>query len=310
VRKAFAVFVQTGEVRDAELQLQRKDGSKIDVSLSMTAVRDKKGKILHSRAAWRDMTERRLAESQAREHQAQLAHVARLSTMGEMATGIAHEINQPLAAIVTFTQACLRLLRSENVDLDKVCNAMQEVAEQGLRAGEIIRRLREFTRLKDTKGAPADLNSLAREAVRFVEAEARDRGIAIDLQLAETLPEVIVDAIQIEQVILNLLRNGLDAIDRMSDGDAVLTVRTTVDKGAVVYLSVSDTGPGVAEHIVERVFDPFFTTKSGGMGMGLSISRSIIEAHKGRLWAENLSQGGAAFHFSLPSTKRENRIEH
>jgi PAS domain S-box-containing protein len=310
VQKAFDAFAKTGEVRDAELQLQRKEGPRIDVSLNVTAVRDEHGKILHSRTAWRDITEHKLAEAQARAHQAQLAHVARLSTMGEMATGIAHEVNQPLTAMVTYTQACLRMIDSGTADFAKLRDVMQEIATQGLRAGEIIRRLREFTRMKETKGLPVDLNTLVREAVRFVEGEARDKGMTIVLDLADGLPEVIVDAIQIEQVILNLLRNGVDAMAGAHHGDTVLKVKTMLGVARTVQLSVSDTGPGLSETLVERIFDPFFTTKPQGMGMGLSISRSIIEAHKGHLWAEDRCRGGAAFHFTLPSATRESRFEH
>ena len=182
---------------------------------------------------------------------------------------------------------------------------------QGLRAGEIIRRLRGFTRMKETKRTPVGLNSLVKEAVRFVEAEARDKGITLVLDLADALPEVVVDAIQIEQVILNLLRNGMDAMTRANRADdATLTIKTKAGEARTVLLSVSDTGPGLSKEIMGRIFDPFFTTKPQGMGMGLSISRSIIEAHKGRLWADDLCRDGATFHFTLPSTNGESRVEH
>ena len=310
VQQALDSLAETGEVRDAELQLRRKDGSKIDVSLNVTAVRDGKGKVLHSRSAWRDITERKLAEQRARQHHAQLTHVLRLSTMGEMATGIAHEVNQPLTAIVTYTQACVRLMESGKADLDKLRDALQEVAAQGLRAGEIIRHLRDFTRLRETQRRPVDFNKLVREAVRFVEAEAREEGICMRLELAHELPRVVVDSIQVEQVILNLLRNAIDAMEDTAADERVLTVRTTEKGAGTVELSVCDTGPGLSAEDAGRIFDPFFTTKPHGMGMGLTISRSIAEAHQGRLWAEVPRRKGAMFHLTLPARLEESRVGH
>jgi PAS domain S-box-containing protein len=307
--KAFDAFVETGEGRDAELQIRTRDGSKIAVSLNVTAVRDEKGRVLHLRSAWRDITEHKLAEQQARDHQAQLAHVARLSTLGEMATGIAHELNQPLTAMVTSTQACLRLMASGKAEPDKLRDVLHEVAAQGLRAGEIIRRLREFTRLRETKRASVDLNQLVREVVRFVEAEAREEDICMRLELDHALPQVVVDAIQVEQVILNLLRNAMDAMEGTAVGERVLSVRTTETKAGRVELSVCDTGPGVSKEDAARIFDPFFTTKPHGMGMGLSISHSIVEAHKGRLWAEAARGKGAMFRLTLPPAVEAVRVE-
>jgi two-component system sensor kinase FixL len=310
VQQSLGSFVETGEVRDAELQLRRTDGSKIDVSLNVTAVRDGKGNVLYSRSAWRDITERKLAEQRAREHRAQLAHVLRLSTMGEMVTGIAHEVNQPLTAIVAYTQACLHLMESGKADLDRLRDALQEVAAQGLRAGEIIRHLRDFTRRRDVTRTAVDFNKLVREAVRFVEAEAREEGICMRLELADELPRVVVDTIQVEQVVLNLLRNAMDAMEGSAAGQRALSVRTTETAAGTVELCVCDTGPGLSKEAAARIFDPFFTTKPHGMGMGLSISRSIAEAHRGRLWAEVPRREGAMFHLSLPARLTESRVEH
>ncbi len=310
VRRALNAFFETGAVRDAELQLRKKDGSKIDVSLNVTAVRDQNGRIIYSRSAWRDITESKLAQEQAKAHQAQLAHVARLSTIGEMSTGIAHEINQPITAMVTATQACLRLMHPRAANFNKPENALQGVVAQGLRAGEIIRRLREFTRLKEAKRTSADFNRLVREAVQFVEAEAREKRVRIRLELAGELPPVAVDAIQVEQVVLNLLRNAMDAMESTAAGQRVLAVRTREADAGTVELRVHDTGPGISAEAAGRIFDPFFTTKPHGMGMGLSISRSIVDAHRGRLWADAPVAGGALFHMTLPSNTEVNRVAH
>ncbi len=310
VQETFQSFLETGEVRHDGLQLNRKDGSKIDVSLKITAVRDKYGKVLFTQSAWRDITERKLAEEQAREHQAQLAHVARLGTLGEMASGIAHEINQPLTAMGTYTEACLRMMESAEVDVDELGVLMAQAAEQSFRAGEIIRRLREFVRLGETGRTTVDVNELVRDAVAFVRAEAREKTVAVRLDLADQLPTVEADAIQIEQVILNLLRNGIEAIEGANAGQGVLTIQTGPGGGGTVELSVSDTGPGMPNETASRIFDPFFTTKSNGMGLGLSISRSIVEAHGGCLWADPSGNGGATFRLTLPSDREHNRIEH
>jgi C4-dicarboxylate-specific signal transduction histidine kinase len=253
---------------------------------------------------------RRRAEEQSRAHQAELAHVTRLSTVGEMATGIAHEVNQPLTAMVTASQACLRMTESGTVDFDKVRETMREVATQGLRAGEIIRHLREFTRMRETKRTTVDPNDLVQEAARFVEAEALENGINMKLELGAELPRVVVDAIQVEQVILNLLRNAIEAMEGTAADQHLLTVQTRKNKAGMVELLVSDTGPGLSEETASRIFDAFFTTKSHGMGMGLSISRSIIEAHKGCLWADGLLGDGATFHFTLPSASQGNCVDH
>ncbi|MEA3275511.1 MAG: ATP-binding protein, partial [Pseudomonadota bacterium] len=253
---------------------------------------------------------RRQAEDQAREHQAQLAHGARLSTMGEMATGIAHEVNQPLAAMVMYTQTCLRMIESGPVDMDEVREAMQQVAAQGLRAGDIIRRLRDFTRMKEAKRTRIEPNRLVQDAVRFIEAEARASRVGLRLDLSAGLPDVQADRIQIEQVILNLLINGVEAMEGTNTRPRFLDVRTRSNKEGAVEFSVSDTGPGLSEKAASRVFDAFFTTKRHGMGMGLSISRSIVEAHKGSLWAEQPSGPGAVFHFTLPSVSQESPVEH
>jgi len=270
---------------------------------------DQSGQPVGLHGVVHDVTERKRAEQQAREHEAQVAHVARLSTVGEMATGIAHEINQPLTAMVTYAQACLRMMGSGKADQDKLRGAIQQVTAQGLRAGEIIRRLREFTRMRETKRTAVNLNTLVREAVRFVEAEAREDGIDMRLDLSGHLPNIIADTIQIEQVILNLLRNAIDAMGD-SGTQRVLTVQTGRKNTGKVELVVRDTGPGLAEEVMDQIFEPFVTTKSQGMGMGLSISRSIIEAHHGHLWADAPGAEGAVFHFVLPAASKGDVVEH
>lgn len=305
VRAHFRAFQRTGEVRNAELQLRSKDGTHIDASMNVTAVRDENGNVLHGRAILRDITERKRSEAQAREHQAQLAHVARLGTAGEMATGIAHEVNQPLTAMVTDAQACLRLIDAGNADMGDLQESLQEIAAQGLRAGEIIRRLKAFTRLRETKRTLVGVNELVRESVRFVEAEIRENNIRLNLELANQLPPIDVDTIQIEQVILNLLRNAMEALQGTAVSQRELDIRTMARDPGMVELLVSDTGIGLSVELAQRIFEPFVTTKPQGMGMGLSISRSIVQAHGGLLWVEPPPGKLTGFHLALPSKSQE-----
>jgi two-component system sensor kinase FixL len=312
IREYFHTFVETGEVRNAELQLRHKDGERIDVSMNATAVRDETGKVVHGQLIFRDITERKLAEAQAREHQAQLAHVTRLGTAGEMATGIAHEVNQPLTAMVTEAQACLRLIDSGKAELAELREAMQAIAAQGLRAGEIIRRLKAFTRLRKTKRTIVGINELVKETVRFVEAEIREKDIGLTLGLADQLPPIEVDTIQLEQVILNLLRNAMDALEAVEVSQRELDIQTAVGESSMVELLVTDSGTGLSPEIAATIFDPFVSTKPQGMGMGLTISRSIVRTHGGRLWVDpsNGTNGkGTVFHLALPSRNPEARNE-
>ena len=244
------------------------------------------------------------SEERAREHQAHLAHVLRVSTMGEMAAALAHELNQPLGAIVNYANGIGVRLREGGLAPDDLRDAVGHIAAEGLRAGEIIRRAREFVRLGVANREPADVNGVVRDAAQLIGADARRIGVPIRLALESELPLVEMDRIQVEQVILNLLRNGLDAMSEPDPDRHELVVETTIPAEDTVEVSVRDSGIGMSPTTRERVFDPFFTTKTGGLGMGLSISRSIIEAHGGRLWATGNSDRGMTFSFSLPVRQR------
>jgi signal transduction histidine kinase len=240
------------------------------------------------------------SEERAREHQAQLAHMLRVSTMGEMAAALAHEINQPLGAIVNYANGIGVRLRDGGLAMDDLREAVTHIAAEGLRAGEIIRRARDFVRQSDANREPSDVNRLVREATHLIEPDARRFVIPIHLALDSELPLVDIDLIQVEQVILNLLRNGLEAMPDADAGGHELIVRTSGQTADTIEVSVRDTGVGVTPATCERIFDAFFTTKPGGLGMGLSISRSIIESHGGSIWASANDGRGATFHFALP----------
>jgi PAS domain S-box-containing protein len=246
----------------------------------------------------KDITELKRAEALARQHQAELAHVLRVNTMGEMAAGLAHEINQPLEAIAAYAQGCARRLRAGSADGAALLPIVDQIAREALRAGAVIRRLRELIRKADPVHDALDVNGLVRDSVRMVQAEARQRRIRVATELAADLPSVPGDAIQIEQVLLNLLLNGFEAIQAAGNGDRTVTVTTAARDGGV-EISVRDNGIGIPLSTAD-VFAPFFTTKPNGLGMGLSISRSIIEAHGGHVSAARNPDGGSTFRVTLP----------
>jgi two-component system, LuxR family, sensor histidine kinase DctS len=241
-------------------------------------------------------------EEELRQCEAEFAHLARLNTMGDMAAVLAHELNQPLAAIVNYVQGSVRRLQSGVTEPAGLCAVLEEVQGQAERAGEIIRRLRTFVSKAAPSVAPADVNRLVRDVASLARPEAGQKRVELRLELAEALPPVAVDAIQIQQVILNLMRNGLEAMAGTTSGDPrELGVRTTLaPDGSEVEVAVSDQGAGVRPELANEIFSPFFTTKPQGMGIGLSLSRSIVRAHRGRMWMTPNAEGGTTFRFTLP----------
>lgn len=268
-------------------------------------LRDSRGTIYALLGITRDLTEQKQAEEQARRHQAELAHVARLSTMGEMATGIAHELNQPLAAIANFARGCIRRLRSDGMDPEELVEPLQEVCEQAERAGEVLRHVRDFVRKSELQMKPSDINQIVGAVVKFTELEARQQGATVRLDLDAELPPVQADSIMIEQVICNVVRNAVEAMAEARSPRREITIRTRPIDGDSVEIKIGDTGPGIAGAVIDRVFDQFFTTKPQGVGMGLSISRSIIESHGGGVSAESGSDGGATFRFTLRTREQQ-----
>jgi signal transduction histidine kinase len=238
------------------------------------------------------------AEQAALQHQADLAHVLRLGTIGEMTAGLAHEINQPLGAIANYAQGCARRLRAGTVSPDALLSIVDAIGAEALRGGEIIRRLRDLIRKDSGRQVDADLNRLVRESIRLIAPEVRARKVALHLELSPSLPAVSCNDIQIEQVMLNLLLNGVEATEVAANGRRLVPVRTALT-GDGAEVTVTDSGVGLPAPPAD-VFAPFYTTKPTGLGMGLSISRSIIEAHGGRLWGSGNAGHGATFRFTLP----------
>lgn len=292
--------MQDGEPRHINDLFWKKDGTRFPVEFTSAPIKDQHGQTTGAVVVFRDITERLQADAAEKAHEAELAHTARLSTMGEMATGIAHELNQPLSAIANYTAACIRMLKTEEHSTDSLLEAMQLTSRQARRAGDIIRRIRAYIRKAGPAPEPVDLNTLIREVVGLLLPETRKHGIEVTLDLEQGLPLIAAHAIEIEQVTLNLARNAIDAMSKITDAPLALTIATRSRGGTHVEVLVRDRGPGFEVEDSEEVFTPFYTTKSTGMGLGLSISRRIIESHNGRLWATANDDGGATFHFSLP----------
>ena len=287
-------------------------GREIPVSQVVLAHAGEHDEIDYFSTIARDISERRQAEEREQRHQAEMTHVARLITMGEMASGLAHELNQPLAAIVNYARGAIRRIHGEPpAELPVLAGVLERIAEQASRAGEIIKRLRSFARKSEFRRAPVDLNKVVGDMIRFCRPEARRHALELRAELTGTLPAVLADRVQIEQVLLNLLRNAMEAtVQAQGSGhgpsahDASLrtvTLSSACLPGRVVAVHVADHGHGLPPGGPEPLFEQFYTTKPKGLGLGLSISRSIMEAHGGALWAENRPGGGAVFSLSLPA---------
>jgi PAS domain S-box-containing protein len=314
--------IRRGErIEHYETIRRRKDGTLVDISLSVSPIVDEHDHIVGASKIARDITERKRAEQQRRDFEkreqalaiatalrateAELARVARALTVGELATSIAHEVNQPLAAIVSNAEAGLRWLNAKAPKLREAQQSLELIVRDGNRASEVIRRIREFLRKDSEQMEPLDISDVAQEAVALVQDEMLKRQIAVLVELSDGLPPVRGDRIQLQQVILNLIMNGSEAILSAADGPRELVVISQKCGPDRVLVAVRDSGAGIDPQNMDRMFDAFFTTKPKGMGMGLSISRSIIEAHGGRIWAAPNDGPGLTVQFTLP-TETEN----
>ena len=248
-----------------------------------------------------EITKRLQVESQSRGQAVDIVHMARLITVGQMASGFAHEVNQPLTAITNFADTCEQmLLADEPPSKEKLRDLVSNISAQAYRSGEIIRQLRTLVRKAEPYRFMVDIHELIREVVALLDADAHLGGIWVTLELRSSISEVFADPIQIQQVLLNLMRNAFDAVRDEKETNRKVTIGTSVANREVVEIAVNDTGKGLEVDDPERLFEPFFTTKSEGIGIGLTISRWIISAHGQRLWAASNRNGGATFRFSLP----------
>lgn len=287
-----------------EATCPRPNGDMATVDFSLRPITDSDGQVVFLVTESHDITEQRLAEEEARHHRERIAHVSRLSTLGEMAAGIAHEINQPLTAISLFAQAGKRLVEAGQFEkMGEVCSKLNEHA---LRAADVVERMQMMARQGESLKELVDCNELIESTVKLAESEARIYDIQIEFDKGSHLPPVSVDGVQVQQVALNLLRNGMEAMIALDERkDCPIRISTRLNNVNEIEIEVTDCGDGVPESRIDKLFTPFSTTKKSGMGMGLSISQAIVRAHGGRIDFRNNEACGATFWFTLPAAKRE-----
>ncbi|MQW87640.1 PAS domain-containing sensor histidine kinase [Sinorhizobium saheli] len=295
-------YLSTGEKRiigiDRVVSGQRKDGSTFPMKLAVGEMRS--GGERFFTGFIRDLTEREESAARLEQIQAELARLARLNEMGEMASTLAHELNQPLSAIANYSHGCTRLLRDmDDAVATRMREALEEVASQSLRAGQIIKHLREFVTKGETEKAPEDIRKLVEEAAALALVGSREQGVRTVFEYLPGAAMVMVDRIQVQQVLINLMRNAIEAMRHVDRRE--LTIRTMPAGAGEVAVVVEDTGGGIPEEISGQLFKPFITTKASGMGIGLSISKRIVEAHGGEMTVSKNAAGGATFRFTLPA---------
>jgi len=283
---------------------ERKDGSTFPMELAVGEAQVGTDRFFTGFV--RDLTERRSQERRMHELQSELVHVSRLTAMGEMASSLAHELNQPLSAITNYLRGAGTLLKSKQVDASRIRDVLDRSAEQALRAGDIIKRLREFVAKGETQQTIENPGVLLEEAAALALVGAKEQGVRVTLRCDRDVPDIVVDKVQIQQVALNLIRNAIEAMETVSRRE--LTIAVKRQKDAALF-SVTDTGTGIAPEIAQHLFEPFVTSKPNGMGVGLSICRTIIEAHGGRIVADSNKGGGTIFEFTIPLADAEESHE-
>jgi two-component system sensor kinase FixL len=260
------------------------------------------GRSLAQCTSGENISEAKRAEAELLRQHTELAHIARVTTMGELAASVAHELNQPLGAILANAETAELLLEQEPPALDDMRAILAAIRKDDERAGEVIRRMRAMFRKRELEHRPLEVNSLVQEVWQMVSGDAALRGITLTADLAPALPQISGDRVHLQQVLLNLILNGMDAMASQPRARRRISMHSRLGADSQVELAVMDSGPGIEPDKLPRLFEPFYTTKPKGMGMGLSIARTIVEAHGGRLWAENNESGGAAFRIMLPAS--------
>ena len=298
----FRQFLETGESNGSllgqrrEMTALRRDGREVKVELAVTAHRRHTGYVFNGFI--RDVTEQRAADSRLQQLQTELLHVSRFSAMGQMGSALAHEINQPLAAISNYLGAGRHLLERGQPPAEKIREILDKAAEQAVRAGDIIRQLRSFVAKGETQRRPEVIGAVVEEATALAMIGTRHQNVRLSLQLDPDARVAVINRIQIQQVLVNLVRNAVEAMSDSPRRELAIGTRTLGDGG--IEVEIGDTGPGLAPEVAAQLFKPFVSTKSHGMGVGLSICQSIVEAHRGRIWAEANPGGGTIFRFTLP----------
>lgn len=297
------ILAGEGPVRGFEVRFKRRNGETFPALIHEAPLIDAEGRQTGWMSSIVDISDQKRAEEMARQQQERLQATARLVVMGEMASSLAHELNQPLAAIASYNAGCLNVLQTGSAHLEDIEAALKKSTEQAQRAGRIIRRIYEFVRRAEPKSEPCAISQLLDEMVGLIEPDARRHGVRIQSNYRSDLPEIRGDRVLLGQALLNLIRNGIDAMRDIALENRLLTLTATVEDDQM-HLCIADRGQGISAEVASRLFEPFFTTKTEGMGMGLNICRSVIEGHKGRLWIEPNPEGGSIFHILLPTKRR------
>jgi len=289
---------------DFEHRLLMPDGATRYVHLVARATGDRTGKVEFV-GALMDVTAAKRSFDELQQTQADLARISRLTSMGQLAASIAHEVNQPLTGVVTNGYTCLHWLNENTLDLDKARVTAQRVVRDGERASDVVRRIQRLMTKAPPQTTNVDINGVITEVLALTQTELRTRDVVVHTELTPTLPPVLGDPVQLQQVLLNLVINGIDAMAPVTDRPKILVIGSRLDASGAGLVFVRDHGTGLDDEAADRIFDPFYTTKSKGTGMGLTICRSIIEAHDGRLWASPATPHGAMFQFTVPTKATE-----
>jgi PAS domain S-box-containing protein len=296
--------ITTGGEWSGELLNKGKNGNLFWERARITSIKDRNGKITHFLAVKEDITEQKQSQDAIRQMQHQLAHVARLSTLGEMAAEMAHELNQPLYAIVNYAKAVRNVLAEEGpVQTDQLREWNEEITDVAISAAEVVKRLRSFARRGESPRTSCKIDEIVQEALSLVAADIQKAHVRIDTTFFASMPPIRVDRVQIQQVLVNLLKNAVESVEALSDGSRRILISTSFF-GSTINVVVSDNGIGLPPEGEAKIFNPFITTKPDGLGMGLSIARTIVETHGGRIWAKSNPDQGAAFVFCLPVEER------
>jgi PAS domain S-box-containing protein len=303
IRQIESVWAQAAESRtEAEVQFRVRlpDGTRRLLAARGRTGSDERGRVVSVQGVLRDVTEQIRAREENEELRRDLAHAGRVSVLGTLSSSLAHELGQPLGAILLNTEAAELLLQSPDPDLDEIRQILADIRRDDYRAAEVIDRLRKLLKRRQMDFAPVSVEMLVKDVASLLRSDAINRHVTLDCGSEDGLPLVRGDRVHLSQVLINLVMNGMDAVAEMPPAQRVVTLRARADGRGFVEVSVADSGAGIKPEHLQKVFDPFFTTKPNGMGMGLSVSHTIIDAHGGKLWAENGAHGGAVFLVTLP----------
>jgi two-component system, LuxR family, sensor kinase FixL len=293
---AFLARIAGGQrVDHYETTRRRKDGQIISVSVTISPIKDTTGKIVGASKILRDLTERKAKDERIQQLQAELAHVQRLTELGQVVSTLVHEVNQPLTAISNYVNACRRLVTTG--DQQRVLAALERIGDQTNRTRGIVQRIRDFVKKRDVQMRAENLSHVIDEAVALTRSSVRDVGLTVGVHIDPSDLHVEIDKIQVQQVLFNLLRNGIEAMQDQPRRE--IQVATSRVQEQMVQISVADTGPGLPDEVRQKLFQPFVTTKANGMGVGLSVCRAIVESHGGQLWADDNPGGGTVFRFTV-----------